>query len=98
MSKTTKTKTARRANGTKAKTARKTKTAKTAAPAKAKRTGTKGEMLVAMLTKGATVDAMRKQLGWQAHTLRASISMLGSKQGLKIERTRTDGVTSYKLA
>jgi hypothetical protein len=90
------TKTARRANGTilpKTKTAR-----RAAAPAKAKRTGTKNEMLVTMLKKGAPAAAMMKKLGWQAHTLRASISRLGSKQGMKIERTRTDDVTSYKLA
>ena len=50
-------------------------------------------MLKAMLDRGATVDAMCAALGWQAHTLRARIST----SGLKVERTRTDGVTSYKI-
>ncbi len=32
-------------------------------------------------------------LGWQAHTLRARIST----SGLKVERTRADDVTSYRI-
>jgi hypothetical protein len=37
-------------------------------------------------------------LGWQPHTLRAALSRFGKPkseggEGLKIERTRTDGVT-----
>lgn len=79
------------------KTARKAKTAKAAAPAKAKRTGTKNEQLVGMLTNGATVDAMLKALGWQPHTLRAAISRLGSA-GTTVARERVEGVTSYKIA
>lgn len=107
MAKKTATKTARRANGTilpkakaaKGKTARAakgkaTKAAK-AAPAKA---GTKTEALVAMLKNGATAEAMMKTLGWLPHTLRAAISILGKKHGLKVGRTRADGVTTYKTA
>jgi hypothetical protein len=105
MSKTAKT--ARRANGTilpkgkKAKTvAPKAKGKKAAAKAKpaAAKAGSKGEMLVAMLKKGATADALAKALGWLPHTLRASISTQSRKQGFKVERTRTDGVTTYKIA
>lgn len=97
------TKTARRANGTilpKAKPAKAKAKAKTAAPAKAKAAanGSKGEMLIAMLKKGATADALAKALGWLPHTLRASISTQSRKQGFKVERTRDDGVTTYKIA
>lgn len=49
-------------------------------------------MLKAMLERGATVEAMCAALGWQAHTLRARIST----SGIKVARTRTDGVTSYR--
>lgn len=49
--------------------------------------------LQAMLERGATADAMCAALGWQAHTLRARIST----SGLKVARTRVDGVTSYRL-
>ena len=54
----------------------------------------KALVLKEMLTEGATVSAMCAALGWQAHTLRARIST----SGLKVERTRADGVTSYKIA
>ena len=101
MSKTTKT-AARKTSGKAKTTARKANGKKAAAPAKATpaaaKPGTKGEMLVAMLTKGATADALAKELGWLPHTLRASISTQSRKQGFKVERTRTDGVTSYKIA
>jgi len=50
-------------------------------------------MLKAMLERGATVDAMCAALGWQAHTLRARIST----SGIKVTRTRVDGVTSYRV-
>lgn len=99
MSKTTKT--ARRANGTilpKAAKPAKAKGKKAAAGAPSAKAGSKGEMLVAMLKKGATADALTKKLGWLPHTLRASISTQSRKQGFKVERTRTDGVTTYKIA
>lgn len=54
--------------------------------------GSKTFVLAEMLRAGSTVDAMCAALGWQAHTLRARIST----SGLKVERTRVDGVTSYK--
>jgi hypothetical protein len=51
-----------------------------------------------MLKKGATTEALIKALGWLPHTLRAAISILGSKDGIKVEHARADGVTKYKLA
>ena len=54
--------------------------------------------LIAMLTKGATAEHMAKTLGWLPHTLRAALSRLKTKEGLKIERERVDGTTSYRIA
>jgi hypothetical protein len=60
----------------------------------AARDGTKKAKLLAMLTgKGATKEALAKALGWQPHTLRAAISRIGN-----VEHSRTDGVTTYRLA
>jgi hypothetical protein len=55
--------------------------------------GSKAFVLAEMLTAGSTVDAMCAALGWQAHTLRARIST----SGIKVQRTRVDGVTSYRV-
>ena len=54
--------------------------------------------LIELLTKGATVEHMAKALGWLPHTLRAALSRLKTKEGLKIERERVDGTTSYRIA
>lgn len=64
--------------------------------------GDKTATLLAMLKKGATVEAMTSALGWLPHTLRARISRLHKPkskggEGMKIERNRKDGVTSYKI-
>lgn len=66
--------------------------------------GDKNATLLQMLSgKGATVEQLTKSLEWLPHTLRARISRLGKPkskggEGLKIERSRTDGVTSYRIA
>jgi Protein of unknown function (DUF3489) len=65
--------------------------------AKGPRAGSKTTMLLDLLSgKGSTVEKMCEALGWQAHTLRAALTRLPN--GAKAERTREDGVTSYKLA
>lgn len=63
----------------------------------------KNATLMVMLKKGATVDALCKATDWLPHTLRARISHLNKPkskggEGLKIERERADGVTSYRIA
>ena len=73
--------------------AAKAKNGKPGAKAGAPKAGTKGAQLLAMLGKGATSVELCKALGWQPHTLRAAISRV---QG-KVERTRVDGVTSYRI-
>jgi hypothetical protein len=90
--------TAAKAKAIKAATGRATKAAKAkdgkpAAKAGAPKAGTKGAQLLAMLGKGATTAELCKALGWQAHTLRAAISRV---QG-NVQRTRVDGVTSYRI-
>ena len=79
------------------------KTAKPAAkngatPAAAAAKDNKTTVLIAMLTKGATAEHMAKTLGWLPHTLRGALSRLKTKEGLKIERERVDGTTSYRIA
>jgi predicted ArsR family transcriptional regulator len=80
----------------KAKAAKKPVSKKTAKPAAAK--DNKTTALIAMLTKGATAEHMAKTLGWLPHTLRGALSRLKTKEGLKIERERVDGTTSYRIA
>jgi hypothetical protein len=56
-------------------------------PAKAGRTDTKQDKLVAMLRRpeGATVDEMAKAFGWQAHTVRGAIAgAIKKKLGLNV--------------
>ena len=65
----------------------------------AAKTGSKSEAVLAMLAgEGSTIEAMTKKLGWQPHTLRAFLSRLAKTAGLKIERSRAEGVTSYRIA
>ena len=81
-------------------TARKAKAAKRPASKKpaAAAKDNKTTALIAMLTKGATAEHIAKTLGWLPHTLRAALSRLKTKEGLKIERERVDGTTSYRIA
>jgi hypothetical protein len=72
----------------------KAKGGKPAAQAGAPREGTKGAQLLALLAgKGASNAELCKALGWQPHTLRAAISRVKGK----VERSRVDGVTSYRI-
>ncbi|WP_063685575.1 DUF3489 domain-containing protein [Bradyrhizobium stylosanthis] len=77
--------------------AKKVATLAKASQAKGPRAGSKSAMLLDLLSgKGSTVEKMCEALGWQAHTLRAALTRLPN--GAKAERSREDGVTSYKLA
>lgn len=59
----------------------------------------KTETLIDLLRKGATVEELTGATGWLPHTLRARISGLAKEpHNLQVERTRKDGVTSYKVA
>jgi hypothetical protein len=72
------------------------------APAKPKtRTGTKQAKMIDLMKRpeGATVEQIAKATGWQHHTIRGAISgALKKKLGLKVEATREDGGTGYRIA
>lgn len=86
---------------TKAAKAKAAKPAKSKPAAKGKpaagapKAGTKIAQLTEMLSRkdGASNAELCKALGWQPHTLRAAISRLP----VKPERSRVDGVTSYRI-
>jgi Protein of unknown function (DUF3489) len=48
---------------------------------------------------GATLKEMMAAFGWQAHTVRGFVSILGSKGGEKIESSKNAaGERTYKIA
>jgi hypothetical protein len=88
------------------KPAKKTKPAKKAARAKkaaskprADRTNKKAEVIAIMKrAKGATLAEIMKATGWQAHTVRGFVSILGSKGGEKIESSKNAaGERTYRI-
>jgi len=87
---------AKKTNGKKASAKKAAAAKKPRAVAAAPKAGTKTEQLMMLLKDGATVDRLCEKLGWQAHTLRAALTRLPG--GAKAERTREEGVTTYKLA
>jgi hypothetical protein len=78
------------------KAAKKAKPAKSARKAKkptnkpkADRTNKKAEVIALMKrAKGAMLGEIVKATGWQAHTVRGFVSILGSKGGEKIESSK----------
>lgn len=49
--------------------------------------------------KGATLAEIMATTGWQAHTVRGFVSILGSKGGEKIESSKNAaGERTYKIA
>ena len=46
--------------------------------------------------KGATIEELSKQTGWQAHTVRRHLSIL-KKAGAEIISERVDGVRYYRI-
>ena len=53
----------------------------------------KGEA-IAMLKRGVTLETLMKTFGWQRHTVRGFISILGKTH--KIESTSVEGNRTYK--
>jgi Protein of unknown function (DUF3489) len=45
---------------------------------------------------GATLEGIVKTTGWQKHTVRGFISILGSKGGMKVTSTRDDDARVYE--
>jgi hypothetical protein len=66
--------------------------------AKADCTNKKAEVIAMMKrAKGATLAEIMKETGWQAHTVRGFVSILG-KNGEKIESSKSDaGERTYKI-
>ena len=88
------------------KAATKTKRAKKAGRSKkavnkprADRTNKKAEVIAMMKrTQGVTMAEIMEATGWQAHTVRGFVSILGSKGGEKIESTKNPaGERTYRI-
>jgi len=68
---------------------------------KAPREGTAKAKVIAMLERkgGATLQQIRDATGWQPHTVRGFISILGKKSGMEITSSRReDGARVYAVA
>jgi hypothetical protein len=72
---------------------------KPASKPKADRTNKKAEVIAMMKrAKGATLPEIMKATGWQPHTVRGFVSILGSKGGEKIESSKNAaGERTYKI-
>lgn len=58
----------------------------------------KRDTALSMLADWTTLADLMAVTGWQAHTVRGFLSTQAAKQGLKIERQRVEGVTSYRVS
>ena len=69
------------------------------AKTKAERPNKKAEVIALMKrTKGATLAEIMKATGWQPHTVRGFVSILGSKGGEKVESSKTpEGARTYRI-
>jgi Protein of unknown function (DUF3489) len=72
---------------------------KASGKSKADRTNKKAEVIAMMKrAKGATLAEIVKATGWQQHTVRGFVSILGSKGGEKIESSKNAaGERTYKI-
>jgi hypothetical protein len=77
------------------KTTKKT-TAKTAKAAKPNRKQTIIDLI--SRAKGATLAELMNATGWQAHSIRGMISILGSKHGVKIASSKNDAGERFYIA
>jgi Protein of unknown function (DUF3489) len=73
---------------------------KTASKPAAERTNKKAEVIAMMKrAKGVTLAEIVAATGWQKHTVRGFVSILGSKGGEKIESSKNAaGERTYKIA
>ena len=63
--------------------------------------GNKKAEVIAMMkrAKGVTLAEIMEATGWQAHTVRGFVSILGSKGGVEIESSKNAaGERSYRIA
>ena len=76
------------------------KTAEAKKPAKASERSNKKADVIAMMmrAKGVTLAEIMQATGWQRHTVRGFVSILGSKGGHTIESTKNaGGERTYKI-
>ena len=80
--------------------ARAQKGAKAAKTNSDERSNKKAEVIAMMKrAKGATLAEIMETTGWQAHTVRGFVSILGSKGGEKVESAKNDtGERTYRIA
>ena len=90
----------RRKASKKAKPTKRASTAKKPAGKASDRTNKKAEVIAIMKrAKGATLGEIMATTGWQRHTVRGFVSVLGSKGGEKIESSKNAaGERTYKIA
>jgi hypothetical protein len=71
----------------------------TARHAKEEGTNKKAEVIAMMRrSKGATLQEIMDAAGWQAHTVRGFVSILGSKGGHKVESSKNEaGDRTYRI-
>jgi hypothetical protein len=83
-----------------ARAAKKASPAKQPAKKAADRSNKKAEVIAMMKSaKGATLTEIMAATGWQAHTVRGFVSILGSKGGHTIESSKSaSGERTYKIA
>jgi len=83
----------------KAKAQKKAAHTKRTAGAQTDRANKKAQVIALMKrAKGATLAEIMKATGWQPHTVRGFVSILGSKGGEKIESSKSaDGERTYKI-
>jgi len=64
------------------------------------RDNTKQATVIAMLRRpeGATLEQLVETTGWQKHTVRGALSLLGKKQGLAIGSEKTDAGRVYRAS
>ncbi len=67
---------------------------------RAPREGSKKAEIIALMqrAKGASLTEIQKLTGWQKHTVRGFISLLGSQAGLKVSSRKDDGERNYRIA
>ena len=89
----------KKAPGKPVKRARAQKGAKAAKSGRDERSNKKAEVIAMMKgAKGATLAEIMETTGWQAHTVRGFVSILGSKSGEKVESAKNDaGERTYRI-
>src|SRR5579872_2288218 len=90
----------KKAKSTKKSAAAKKATHATKSADKGERSNKKAEVITMMRrAKGVTLAEIMEETGWQAHTVRGFVSILGSKGGEKIESSKNaTGDRTYKIA